>query len=444
MAAAFEPGSMAFSKEESESLARVGPGTLMADLFRQYWIPIVPVSFLKEPGGVPRRVRLLGEDLVLFRTRRGEVGLVGAYCSHRLAPLFFGRIEADGIRCPYHGWKYAPGGQCIEMPNVPPEQQFSDMIRHPGYPCAEHGGIIWTYMGPSKDLPALPEFEYTMVPEDQRRYRLFRSEGNYLQVMEGGIDPTHVMWLHSPYNLADDGIAQEHQGPQQVVANKSQLRTPESIDIVDTPGGFMYGTKRPLKDGTSLWRVNQFIVPFYSMPPGGDLRGARIYVPIDDESCVKWQIGWYPTREIMEQTKETPRLVQSDEAHIDASNQPFGFIIPKANKANDYLIDWETHTSRRIGIAGVNLQDMCVTENQGPTPILDRTKENLCSGDQTTFKARRILLRLAKALREQGAVPVGVRDPSIYHVRAASQVVPDNMNWVEWVKDKVTVRKVAA
>ncbi len=444
MAATFEPGSMAFSTEESEGLTRVGPGTLMGDLFRQYWIPIVPVAFVKEPGGVPRRVRLLGEDLVLFRTTRGEVGLVGAYCSHRLAPLFFGHIEADGIRCPYHGWKYAPGGKCIEMPNVPPEQQFSDMIRHPGYPCAEHGGIIWTYMGASKELPALPEFEYTMVPEDQRRYRLFRSEGNYLQVLEGGIDPTHVMWLHSPYNLADDDIAQVHQGPQQVVANKSRLRTPESTEIVDTPGGFMYGTKRPLNDGTSLWRVNQFIVPFYSMPPGGDLRGARIYVPIDDESCVKWQIGWYPTREIMETTKETPRLVQQQETHIEPTNQPFGFIIPKANKSNDYLVNWETHTSRRIGIAGVNLQDMCVTENQGPATILDRTKENLCSGDQTTFKARRMLLRLAKALREQGATPMGVRDPSIYHVRATSQVVPDNVNWVEWVKDKVTVRKAAA
>jgi phenylpropionate dioxygenase-like ring-hydroxylating dioxygenase large terminal subunit len=444
MAATYDPKSMAFSEEENEGLTRVGAGTLMGDLFRQYWIAVLPLSFLAEAGGVPRRVRLLGEDLVLFRTRRGQVGLVGAYCAHRLAPLFFGRIEDDGIRCPYHGWKYAPNGQCMEMPNVPAEQQFCDMIRHPGYPCVEHGGIIWTYMGPAKELPPLPEFEYTMVPEDQRRYRLFRSEANYLQVLEGGIDPTHVMWLHSPYDLSDDEIATRNQGPQQVVANKSRQRTPEAIEIVDTTGGFMYGARRPLRDGTSLWRVNQFIVPFYSMPPGGDLRGARMYVPIDDESCVKWQIGWYPTREIMEKTKETPRLVQDEESYGPTTNQPFGFIIPRANKSNDYLIDWELTKSRRLGIAGVNLQDMCVTENEGPSPILDRTAENLCSGDQTTFKARRILLKLAKSLREHGTVPVGVTDPSIYRVRATSSVVPDNVNWVEGVKDKVTVVKSAA
>jgi hypothetical protein len=299
-------------------------------------------------------------------------------------------------------------------------------------------------MGGGKELPALPEFEWALVPEEQRRYRIFRSEGNYLQVLEGGIDPTHVMWLHSPYNLDDDEVAKVHQGPQQVVANKSRKRTPDRTEIVDTPAGFMYGTKRALNDGTSLWRINQFMVPFYSMPPGGDFRGARAYVPIDDESCVKWQIGWYPTRDIMEKTKETPRLVQQDEEHIPPTAQPYGFIIPKANKSNDYLINWETHKQRRVGITGVNLQDMCVTESQGPTAILDRTKEHLCSGDQTTGKARRILLRLAKALREKGTAPLGVRDPEIYRVRGASVVVPDNLNWVEAVKERVTAVKSAA
>jgi len=146
----------------------------------------------------------------------------------------------------------------------------------------------------------------------------------------------------------------------------------------------------------------------------------------------------------METTKETPRLYQEEESYGPPTTRPFGFIIPKANKSNDYLINWEIHTTRRLGIAGVNLQDICVTENEGPTPILDRTKENLCSADQTTFKARRILLRLAKALREQGTTPTGVRDTSIYRVRATSSIVPDNENWAEAVKDKVTVVKTAA
>ncbi len=230
-----------FSEEDNELLTKVGPGTLMGNLFRQYWIPVLPVSHLKEPGGRPLRVRLLGEDLVAFLTLCGKVGLVGSYCSHRLAPLFFGRIEDDGIRCPYHGWKFAPGGKCIDMPNVPPEHQFKDRIKHPGYPTVEHGGVIWAYMGPSKELPALPEFEFTMVPDDQRDFRLFHHDCNYLQALEGGIDPTHVMWLHSPYDLSDDGIAQAHQPAQQRLANKSKTRTPLAIEIVDTAGGFMYG-----------------------------------------------------------------------------------------------------------------------------------------------------------------------------------------------------------
>ena len=426
-----------FTKEENEQLTRVGPGTLIGDLFRQYWIAVIPSSFLLEPGGKPLRVRLLCEDLVLFRTGQGKVGLVGAYCQHRLAPLYFGRIEDDGIRCPYHGWKYATDGMCVEMPNIPPEQQFCDAIHHPGYPCVEYGGIIWTYMGPAKEPAPLPEFEFTQVPDDQRTYRVFHQECNYLQVLEGGIDATHVMWLHSPYNLADESVAKTHQPSQQVVANKSGNRTPTSIEIIDTAAGFMYGAKRPFGDGNGLWRINQFIMPFYSMPPGSDLRGARIYTPIDDENSIKWQINWYPTREIMESAKLGDRLNFPEEDYLPATNEPYSFIRPRAIKANDYLMNWDVHRRQRMGITGVNLQDRCVTENEGPTPILDRSKENLCSGDYATIKARRMLLSAAKALRDHGTPPPGVRDPRVYRVRAAAKIVPDSIPWVEGVKSDI-------
>ena len=141
-----------FTKEENDALTKVGPATLMGNLFRQYWIPVTPAADVSEPGGRPVRVKLLGEELVLFRSKSGALGLVGAFCPHRLAPLFFGRVEEDGLRCPYHGWKFAPAGQCIEMPNVPAEQRFMDEIRHPAYPCIERGGIVWTYMGRAQNL----------------------------------------------------------------------------------------------------------------------------------------------------------------------------------------------------------------------------------------------------------------------------------------------------
>ncbi len=356
-----------------------------------------------------------------------------------LPRCFFGRIEDDGIRCPYHGWKFAPGGKCIDMPNVPPEHQFKDRIKHPGYPIVEHGGVIWAYMGPSKELPALPEFEFTMVPDDQRDFRLFHHDCNYLQALEGGIDPTHVMWLHSPYDLSDDGIAQAHQPAQQRLANKSKTRTPLAIEIVDTAGGFMYGAKRPMGDGKSLWRINQFILPFYTMPPGGDFRGGRMWVPIDDENCVKWMYGWYPTRNIMESTKEDVRGYLDDENYIPPTSQPYGHVRPKARRSNDYLIDWEIQKTRRLGVDGVNLQDKCVQENEGPSPILDRTKENLCVGDLTTIKARRLLMQAARALHEDGTVPAGVHDPSAYRIHATAILMPDNINWVEGLDNEVAV-----
>ena len=428
-----------FTKEENEALTRVGPGTLMGNLFRQYWIPVTLAADVNEPGGRPIRVKLLGEDLVLFHTKNGQLGLIGAFCPHRLAPLFFGCVEEEGLRCPYHGWKFTPLGKCFEMPNIPAEQAFFDEIHHPGYPCVERGGIIWTCMGRANELPELPDLEFLRVTSD-RQYRLFFQECNYLQVLEGGIDPTHVMWLHSTYDLGDDELTGTQQPAQHQVAAKSGARTPMDVVIADTAGGFTYGAKRPVGEGKSLWRVNQFIMPFYTMPPGGDQKQARAYIPVDDESCVKWQIKWYPNKSIKAASKETLRPPFAEETYDPPTNSvPFGHIRTKAKKANDYLIDWEIHKTRRFGIAGVNLQDVCVTENEGPTPILDRTKENLCSGDMSVIRARLMLLDAARAWRDDGTVPIGARDSSVYRVRGSAVVVSDNIDWLEGVRESVTV-----
>jgi len=161
-------------------------------------------------------------------------------------------------------------------------------------------------------------------------------------------------------------------------------------------------------------------------------------VPIDDEQCVKWMYNWFPTREIMESTKEKPRPWKHEEDYAPEVPEPYGHVRPNAQKANDYLINWETQKNKRIGVAGVNLQDKCVQENEGPGPILDRTKENLCVGDMTIIRARRILRNAALALRDKGEVPPGVQDPGIYRVRAASVAVPKSENWVEFTKDSVT------
>src|SRR5262245_10297323 len=180
--------------EENAQLTKVGPGTLIGDLMRRYWVPVVLSSELA-PGGRVKRVRILGEDLVVFRGPSGRVALLGEFCSHRRASLYFGRNEEAGLRCVYHGWQYEPGGRCVDMPNERPESCFQDKVIHPAYPCAERGGVVWTYMGPASPPPELPDLEWALVPEAQRFVSKFWQDCNYLQALEGGVDPAHISFL---------------------------------------------------------------------------------------------------------------------------------------------------------------------------------------------------------------------------------------------------------
>src|ERR671924_877367 len=134
------------SAEENDLLTRVGPTTPMGELIRQYWIPALMSSELPAPDGPPLRVRLLGENLIAFRTTSGSVGLLAHACPHRGASLFFGRNEAEGIRCVYHGWKFDVTGRCVDMPSEPPESTFRDKVRATTYPCVERKDVVWAYL----------------------------------------------------------------------------------------------------------------------------------------------------------------------------------------------------------------------------------------------------------------------------------------------------------
>src|SRR2546428_1313099 len=147
------------SKAENEVLTRIGPGTPMGNLVRQYWIPVMLSEELAEADGAPVRVRLLCEDLIMFRDSSGRVGLLDDHCSHRGASLFFGRNEEDGLRCVYHGWKYDVTGACVDMPSEPAESNFKDKIHQGAYPCREYGGKIWTHICPPTRPPPPPQPE---------------------------------------------------------------------------------------------------------------------------------------------------------------------------------------------------------------------------------------------------------------------------------------------
>src|SRR5258708_1695470 len=147
------------SKEENEVLTRIGPGTPMGSLMRQYWVPALLSSEVGTPDSDPRRVKLLGEELIAFRTTDGHVGLVQNNCPHRGASLFFGRNEENGLRCVYHGWKFDVNGNCIDMPSEPAESDFRTRVRAVAYPCVERGGLVGTYIGSRSTQPSLPDLE---------------------------------------------------------------------------------------------------------------------------------------------------------------------------------------------------------------------------------------------------------------------------------------------
>src|SRR5438132_4595433 len=157
------------SREDNELLSRIGPGTPMGELMRQYWQPAVLSSELPERDGPPLRVRLLGEDLIAFRDTNGRVGLLGANCPHRGAPLYFARNEDCGLRCVYHGWKFDAEGRCVDMMNEPDAEDFRQKIFTTAYPTLEVGGVVWAYLGPPERRPAPPAFAWTRISPTHRQ-----------------------------------------------------------------------------------------------------------------------------------------------------------------------------------------------------------------------------------------------------------------------------------
>lgn len=199
------------SKEEAEKLmqstdsadmTRVGPGTVMGTMMRQYWLPAVLSSEVKADGD-PVRLMILCEKLIAFRDSSGRVGIMDHRCPHRCASLFIGRNEENGIRCVYHGWKFDVDGKCVDMPSVPARMDFKDKVHAKAYKTHEANGLIWVYMGENQSAPPpLPEIEATMHPDAE--IWCLQRDCNWLQALEGDIDTSHVGFLHVGSIEADD------------------------------------------------------------------------------------------------------------------------------------------------------------------------------------------------------------------------------------------------
>lgn len=417
-------------KDRVDTLVRTGPGTIMGNYLRRYWIPALLESELPEAGCDPVRVKLLGEELIGFRDKYDRVSLVQEWCPHRGASLFYGRNEGDGLRCSFHGWMYDVDGQCIDMPSEPETSRFKERICLTAYPCEIRGGIVWAYLGPKDAMPPVPELEWSLLPDSQRFVSKRIQESNYLQAIEGGIDSSHVSFLHR-FDLESEPLFKQAKGNKYLKAD-----THPKFEVVESAGGLLIGARRQGDDDTYYWRITQFILPWFTLiPPFGDhAMGGHAWVPIDDENCLVWSINFHPHREL---TKAELEGVQSGSG-IHAALIP-GTFRAIANKDNDYLIDRSAQHEKRSysGIFGVGMQDSAIQESIGP--IQDRSREHLGTSDVGIVMARRRLFKAALALHEDGQEPPAL-DAESQKVRAASILLPRGQAFADGAHDALIAR----
>jgi phthalate 4,5-dioxygenase len=418
------------SKEDNELVTRVGPGTPVGNLMRQYWLPAMLSSELPRPDSDPVRVMLLGEKLIAFRDSNGQVGLLQNHCPHRGASLFFGRNEESGLRCVYHGWKFDASGACIDMPNEPAESDFRTRVKAVAYPCQERGGVVWTYMGPNQTPPPLPDLEANTLPEGEFSVSATQRECNWLQALEGDIDTSHFSFLH--FGAADESSATD--GTFQYYTLK--YRQPRYL-VVDDDYGAMYGAYRPAGDGQLYWRIGLYLFPFYAMIPTGVLGHqvlVRAWVPMDDEHTMFFGMTGSRVPRASRASVPAGRAFSGYEQHPNTSDW-YGRFRLVSDASNDFRIDrqWQRGGADYTGIAGISTQDAAVTETMGTT--YDRSSEHLGTSDAMIIRVRRRVLEAARKLAENGTVPHSAEHPEVYRQRSGGVILPEDADWIESTRE---------
>ncbi|MEQ8349286.1 MAG: Rieske 2Fe-2S domain-containing protein [Sneathiellaceae bacterium] len=398
--------------EDNDILTQTDRGTPMGDMMRRFWIPFMTAKEVPEADGAPVRVTLLGEQLLAFRDTDGRVGLIDEFCPHRRSSLFFGRNEECGIRCVYHGWKFDVNGTCVEVPSEPADSTLARKVRLTAYPVREAGGVLWAYMGPAGQEGALPNIEWLTLPATHVYVSRWQQESNYFQALEGEVDSSHVSFLHRVLDARD-----APKGSLSGAYFRNDTAPKWTID--PNPQGLTLAARRTVEDGAGYWRMNQFMLPFYTMiapEPGGFITN-RMWVPMDDTHCWVICATYRPDKALTEDDLE--KFTTGKFAHRRVLP---GTTIPMERKENDYGLDRKAQkTVSYTGIPGVRAQDAMVTETAGP--IADRSKEHLGTSDTAIIAARKVMIEAAKGFRD-GKVPEAAKGGDLYAVRSWSSILP--------------------
>lgn len=402
-------------------LTRTNRGTPTGEFFRRFWIPVLLSSELPEPDCTPVRTTIMGEPLVAFRDTEGNVGLVDAYCAHRGAPLFYGRNEARGIRCIFHGWKFDIGGRCVDMPNEPRNSRFKDHVSLLAYPTHEAGDVVWAYMGPGGLSPEVPDLEWLRLPASHVYSDKILGESNYLQALEGDHDSSHASLLHSTLKGSIIGGL----GREDRLTDYHMADTTPRLSVLETDYGLMTASRRDASADTYLWRIVPWLLPFYSIIANepGTILILNIRVPRDDESYWAFRIAYNPSRPIGD--RERTVLAKLSGRYSQRIRNTWRAV---ENRDNDYLIDRNRQRFETFsGIPNIPAQDRAVQEGMRPEPgtshIADRSREHLGSADASIVLLREILLRSVQAL-ERGIEPAQAYDGSRYFLRAVAIELP--------------------
>ena len=416
------------TREQNELLCRVGPGTSMGNVFRRFWQPVATSVQVATPDGDPLRVRLLGEDYVLFRDTEGKLGFLDELCMHRGASLALGRVEHGGIRCLFHGWKFSVDGAMMECPNHP-DANFIKRHRANSYPVREGGGIVFAYVGPPEKQPPFPLYPFFDLPDENRFPMRVNINCNYLQNLEGGLDSSHTSMLHSDY------VRPNWTSGKAFTAMDDAAPT---LEVEDTNFGYHYAAIRRAdveeKGLIDNVRVMPFIMPSTRIIPGrrrisigGQKDGhADIFVfevPTDDENTSTYIIIF--SKQPVNRKAALERLGLDDPAFWSEGNPDYKPTMQNRFGQNRATMD-RSWTGLR---GGIYIEDAAMIGSAGK--IYDRTKEHLVPADRAVVRARQKLIESAQRV-DRGEDPVGL-DVNFSKLAAFDGDLPGNIHWRELV-----------
>ncbi len=420
--------------EQNELITRIGPGTPCGQLMRSYWQPVAlldefnPLLDPRMEHRPVKAVRLLGQDLVLFRDAQGRFGLLDRDCPHRGADLSFGRREDTGLRCPFHGWKFDVHGKCLETPAEPAGSKLCDRVQQRSYPVVEKSGALFAWMGPEGSTPPpFPAFDCFVAPGTHT----FAFKGlwncNWLQAFEVGIDPAHPSFLHvffqdesleatygRQFRGASAGAVDGERWPMTKIMR--EFNQPE-ITVDATPFGMRLTALRKMNEHLTHVRVTNAIFPHtFVIPLSETMTITQMHVPVDDTHTYWYSFFTSFAGPVDKEAMRNQRLRAN----------PLPDYLPRSGRHNDWGFNAEeqlTSTYLGMGEDDINVHDQWAVESMGA--IADRTREHLGSSDKAIVKNRRALLDAIEAVREGRPAP-GMADPA----QAAAMTGPDTVDGI--------------